>query len=258
MYSTSADYNLHVTHGDSLQDSLNALLDNVLDKQSSKEEDLVNCLSRIPNELPEPTLHVCIADHTSTLPAASEPSWITLTILPDNSNDTTDSNKEEHESIPLQCLYIQGSEEYGEQQFYFPKDQQHKDNYQGIIRYGQHSDDPNDHMTYIFLYATTSYDAHERIMYRSSNSQGIESIRYISVPKTPYSFNAAKHITLDLHYLVCNFLAYLIGIPSFEHGIPVHPSLTRALSTPPRSPVESARVRRTPVQSAGVRRTLAD
>ena len=74
---------------------------------------------------------------------------------------------------------------------------------------------------YIFLHPTTSQDVHEHIAYRSTNTFGAEVIKYVPVPPTPYALNAARRLSFEHHNAICNFIAYLEGIPIFDYGIPV-------------------------------------
>jgi len=121
----------------------------------------------------------------------------------------------------MQCIHIRGSEDHGEQLYYFQPNQLQQDDSIGIFGYGQRTDDPTDLRLYIFLNPTTSQDVHEHIAYRSTNTFGAEVIKYVAVPPTPYALNAACCLSFEHHNAICNFIAYLEGIPIFDYGIPV-------------------------------------
>ena len=223
MVSTSSGYNPHIASGRTSPTNISLLLDNPFDKRQSIADDADISISKGASMVSEPITNIRILTQLRESTPALESKILPSLTLPATKVSCNAPNEaaETHDTVPLQCLRIRGSEEHGVQLYYFHPGQLHLNNTRGIIGYGRRSDDLNNPHTYIFLHPTTDHDAHECIAYRSCNSQGVESIRYISVPQTPYALNANKRITLDLHSFICNFLAYLEGIPIFDKGLPV-------------------------------------
>jgi len=228
MLSDDSDFNPRIISGRSSTDSLSSPLDSLLDKHPFKADDFAMHVSKIPFSSDAPILNIRVVTHPQKPTTAVEfhkiPSGETLP--PSRvSSEKLDVPHEDQETVPMQCVRIRGSEDHGEQLYYFQPDQLRSDDFCGVIGYGQRIDDHDDQQAYIFLHPTTEHDAHERIAYRSVDSSGTEVINYVPVPHTPYALNAARRLTLNHHYGICNFLAYLEGIPVFDHGVPIPSNL---------------------------------
>ena len=229
MKSDASDYDPQVASARSSANDLSSPFDSFLDKQPFKADKFAARLSKIPFNSDPPAINIRIVTHPREPTSAMEFNKIPPgeTLPPSRASvDEPITDHDNQEPIPMQCVRIRGSEDHGEQLYYYRPDQLRQDDFPGIIGYGKRADDLSDNKTYFFLHLTTSHDAHERIAYRSVNSFGAEVINYVPVPHTPYALNASRRLTLDHHYVICNFLAYLEGIPIFENGIPILAELT--------------------------------